>query len=450
MEVRPFKALKFDRSVVGKVGDCISPPYDVIDARMQDDLYRKSPYNIVRIIRGRKQPGDNGTVNEYTRAGKYLEEFIGTGVLREDTGESVYVYVQDFEACGSSYHRVGIVALGRLVQHGKEVQPHERTLDGPKADRLNLMRATAAQMGQIFMLYDDPKKIAEGIAEKAQRNDAEIDFVDNDGVGHRLYTIDGKNEIGAFAAMMADKSCVIADGHHRYETALAYYAETRNPAAQYQMMTFVNMRDSGLVILPTHRLVDGLDEFNIDNLIDRIKDTFDVTEFSFSTDAEKATRRTEMFDLTAESFRSRQNAFGIYAGAGSFYGIVLKDSAAMDSACEKMSRAARGLDVNVLHHLILEGVLGIGESELSSESHIEYIKDIGDSVDESISRVDSGSSQEVFFMNPTRIEQVKTLAGAGEKMPQKSTFFYPKVFTGLVMRKLPPVNVQERMVPTVA
>jgi len=438
MEIKPFKGLRFDPAVVGNVADCIAPPYDVIDRRMQDALYEKSPYNIVRIIRGRTTPDDTDTDNQYTRAAGTLDEFIATGALREDPTECIYAYVQDFEAGSRRYRRSGLVALGRLTEFGRSVQPHEATLEGPRAERLKLMHATAAQIGQIFMLYDDPEGVAEELTGKAASGHAVVDCTDEDGVRHRLYLIAGPADIDRFVKMMADKTTLIADGHHRYETALEYYAQTKNPAARYRMMTFVNMRDEGLIILPTHRLIGNLGDFDFGRLIERMREAFEIERFSFTDEAEKTTAADAMFKRIEELFRKGKSALGIYAASGCFCTAVLKDDRLMDSACPQMSDAARRLDVNVLHKLILERILGIGDRELASQSHIEYVKDIGGAIDGAIGRVDCGAAQAVFFMNPTRIEQVRAVAAAGEKMPQKSTFFHPKMFAGLVINKLPP------------
>ncbi len=435
MEIKAFKAYRYDPDVVQNVGDCIAPPYDVIDAHYQQVLHDRSPWNVARITRGRISPDDNDKSNVYTRAAEAFASFVQKGALKQDAADSVYAYVQDFDAHGQTFRRSGFVALGRLQEFGRGVQPHERTLEGPKADRLKLTRATAAQFGQIFMLYDDPEKIADEIIERAATRQPPIDFNDDDGVRHRLYLIDAAEDIEKLTAMMADKMTVIADGHHRYETALNYYAETKNPTAAYCMMTFVNMRNEGLVIFPTHRLVAGLGGFDVDKLIRDIEGDFDTQRFAFADDDEKAAAQKKMFDAMQKQFARKANAFGIYAGSGCFYTAVLKDLHAMDAAWPGMSPAAKGLDVNVLHKLVLEGRLGIGEKELAHESHIEYIKDIGNAIEESIRAVDSGRAQAVFFMNPTRIGQVKAVAAAGEKMPQKSTFFYPKIFTGLVIYK---------------
>ncbi|HEG42783.1 MAG TPA: DUF1015 domain-containing protein, partial [Phycisphaerales bacterium] len=290
--------------------------------------------------------------------------------------------------------------------------------------------------GQIFMLYDDAEKVADKVIASSAQKAALIDFTDDRSVRHRLFGIAEPADIGAIIQMMDSKQPVIADGHHRYETALNYCCQSQNPAAQYRMMTFVNMRNEGLIILATHRLVANLAEFHIDKLIVQLADSFEVAGFTFAADDEKKASKQKMFDTMKDDFGAGKSSFGIYAADGKFYVATLKDASAMDSVGGEFSRAAKGLDVNVLHSLIFDKHLGIGEKELAAQSNLSYIKDIGDAVDESIGKVDSGDSQVVFFMNPTKIEQVRDIAAAGEKMPQKSTFFYPKVFTGLVINKL--------------
>ncbi|MHC5059949.1 MAG: DUF1015 domain-containing protein [Planctomycetota bacterium] len=436
MEIRPFKAYRFDGSVVGDVGNCIAPPYDVIDAEMQQRLYERSEYNVVRIIKGKSLPGDTQDENQYTRAAGFLNTLIETAALRPDPTESFYAYVQDFTIGSAAFCRSSLVALAKLARFGKGVQPHEKTLDGPKADRLKLMRAKAAQFGQIFMLYDDPEKTADSIMAKSREGPAAIDFTDDNSVRHRLFVIDDAESIAEIVEMMKDKTLIIADGHHRYETALNYYRETQNPAAAYRMMTIVNMRNEGLIILPTHRLVSNIAGFSIDKVISQIEDAFEITRYSFTGGDEKISAKQKMFDGMKSEFEKSDHAFGIYAGGKVFYLAVLRATGVMESAQPEASAAARSLDVNVLHKLILENVLGIGAKQLASQSNIEYIKDIGDAIDKTINKVDSGRSQAVFFMNPTRIEQVRAVAAAGEKMPQKSTFFYPKIYTGLVINKL--------------
>ena len=436
MDIIPFKALRFDSSVVGDIGDCICPPYDVIDPDAQQKLYDKSEYNVVRIVKGKTSGSDTDTDNQYTRAADYLNSWIGSGALKPDPKEIIYGYVQDFKIGTGHLRRSALVALGKLEEFGTAVQPHEKTLDGPKADRLKLMRAKAAQFGQIFLLYDDPEKIADMAITSSAEKPALIDFTDDNDVRHRLYAIDQPYDAGAIINMMASKQVIIADGHHRYETAMNYYKETKNPRAQYRMMTFVNIRNQGLVVLPTHRLIANVPGFDIDKLLKDVGADFQITKFDFTNNDQKAAARHKMFDKMNQDFKKNNNTFGVYAANDAFYVLSLKDLQAVDQACPNLSKASKALDVNVLHRLILEKLLDIGEKQLASQSNIEYVKDIGDAIDRSIAKVDAQLSQAVFFMNATRIEQVKAVAAGGEKMPQKSTFFYPKIYTGLVINKL--------------
>ena len=436
MDIKPFKAYRFNPKVVGNPGTCIAPPYDVIDDAQQQTLHDRHPYNIVRATRGLKTPQDTESDNVYTRAAEYLDKAIADGALKQDTQNAIYAYVQDFEIAGTSYERTGIIAIGKLQQFGEGVQPHEKTLEGPKADRLNLTRATACQLGQIFMLYDDPANVDRKIIAAAMKKKPVIDMIDDEQARHRLFIIDEPELIAGFTGMMSDKKTIIADGHHRYETALNYWAETQNEQAAWQMMTFVNMRNEGLVIQPTHRLLVNMGGFDAAALLDTLKGEFEITEFAFKNTAEKQQTKAAMFQKMQAAGNKHENIFGLYAGNGAFYAVKLRSTKTMAKLCPEMSQAAQTLDVNVLHKLILEKHLGICEAKLASESNIVYIKDLGDAIDTSIAAVDSGDSEGVFFVNPTRIEQVQLVAKAGEKMPQKSTFFYPKIFSGLTVRKL--------------
>ena len=438
MEVRPFKAFRFDAGIVGDVGSCISPPYDVISPAQQQQLYKKNKYNIVRIIKGKTTPADNGDNNQYTRAADYLKTWIENGVLKQDSAEAIYAYIQDFEVAGSRFQRSSFIALARLEEFGPSghVKPHEQTLDEPKIDRLNLKRATATEFGLVFMLYEDRRKIADEIVEDAATEQPLIDYTDEQNVRHRLFAVTAGDSIRAIIEMMADKDCIIADGHHRYETALNYYRETNNHSDRYLMTAFVNILSEGLTILATHRLVDNLENLQFGKLIKDLKENFDITEFRFGSPGAKADAREKM-SATMERVHSRnRNAFGIYGGDGSFYVAVLKDKQAMDSVAAGMSSAWKSLDVSVLHKLVLEKLLGIGQLELARGGYIEYVKDTGNAIDELVAGVDTGVKQIAFFVNPPKMQQLVMVTDAGEKMPQKSTYFYPKMNTGLTINKL--------------
>jgi len=439
MEVKPFKAVRFNAETVGDAGSCISPPYDVISPSQQQALYEKSEYNIVRIIKGETRPSDNAEDNQYTRAAGYLNSWIKKGVLKQDSAEAIYAYVQDFQIAGANFHRCSFIALIKLVELGSKcgVLPHEQTLSKPKIDRLNLKRATGSDFGLPFLLYEDEKKIADEIIEKAAGGKSLIDFSDEQDVRHRLFAITDKKDIKAITGMMSNKSGIIADGHHRYETALAYSKESTNPAAGYRMIAFANTRSEGLVILATHRLVGNIEGFDAAELIARLKEDFEITEYKFGRQNDDKTKaKQKMLARMKTEYGRDEIAFGIYSGGSVFYIAVLKNKRAMESVSPNMSSHWRSLDVSVLHKLILEKLLGIDEKQLAAGGRLEYIKDNDNAIDESIAKVDSGQEQAAFFTNPVKMQQIENVVAAGEKMPQKSTFFYPKVYTGLTINKL--------------
>ncbi len=437
MEVGPFKAFRFDADIVGDVGSCIAPPYDVISPAQQQQLYEKNKYNIVRIIKGKTTPSDNDNNNQYTRAADYLNNWIKEGVLEQDSTETIYAYIQDFQLAGTGLQRFSFIALARLEEFGETVRPHEETFDDPKIDRLNLKRATIAKLGLVFMLYEDREKVADKIVENAAGEKPLIDFRDDQNVRHRLFAITDQDNIKAIAKMMLDKKCIIADGHHRYETALNYLRQSNNPAAKYQMLAFTNTCQEGLVVLATHRLVGNLENFNMDKLIADLKENFEITQFKFDPNPQARTdaRQKMLAQLKAEHDNDK-NAFGIYAANNVFYVAVLKDKRTMDPVVPNMSSAWRTLDVSVLHKLILEKLLGIDEERIAKGGNLEYVKDTHNAIDDTISQVDAGQKQVAFFMNPVKMQQLKTVTDAGEKMPQKSTYFYPKMYTGLTIQKL--------------
>jgi uncharacterized protein (DUF1015 family) len=436
MEIKPFKAFRFDEAIVGDVGRCVAPPYDVISASQQTELYKKSPYNIVRITRGKTTPFDNDSNNRYTRAANYLKTWIEKGVLKQDSAEAIYAYVQNFQLAGRNFQRNSFIALAKLEEFSKKVRPHEETLEEPKIDRLHLKRATVTKFGLVFMLYEDEQKNANKIIENAARGKPLIDFLDEQNVRHRLFAVTTEDSIEAIVKMMHDKNCIIADGHHRYETALRYWQETGNPAAAYQMIAFTNTHNEGLIILATHRLVSNIENFHFEKLIGRMKEDFEITKHQFDSPQTKTDAKLKMSTQMKTEYDKDKNAFGIYNGNNAFYVAVLKDKRVMDLAAPNASVAWRSLDVTVLHKLILEKLLGIGEQQLAEGTNIEYVKDTDNAIDESIAKIDSGQKQVAFFMNPIKMQQIEMVTAAGEKMPQKSTYFYPKVYTGLTINKL--------------
>jgi len=436
MQVEPFKAFRFNAEVVGDVGDCIAPPYDVIDDAQREQLYAKNAYNIIRITKGKATAADNDRNNPYTRAADFLSRWIKQGVLKQDPTEAIYAYVQDFELAGVRYQRRSFVALGKLEEFGPIVKPHEQVFPKPMIDRLSLKRATRADFGLVFMLYEDQQRIADQIMAKAAEEETLTDFVDEQQVRHRLFAITAGRDIERIATMMSNKSCIIADGHHRYTTGLTYSKESKDPAAKFQMLAFANVHQDGLIVLATHRLVGDLADFSMDKLVAGLGERFRVTRYGFSSPQGKTRARKKMLDQIRAEHEADKNAFGIYGAGGAFYCAVLHDLNAMEHLVPDRSAAWKALDVSILHKLILEQILGIDEQKLVRSENIEYVKDTANAIDESIAQIDAGRKQAAFFMNPVRIQQLKMVTDAGERMPQKSTYFYPKVYSGLTINKL--------------
>ena len=436
MQVEPFKAFRFNAEVVGDVGDCIAPPYDVIDDAQREQLYAKNAYNIIRITKGKATAADNDRNNPYTRAADFLSRWIKQGVLKQDPTEAIYAYVQDFELAGVRYQRRSFVALGKLEEFGPIVKPHEQVFPKPMIDRLSLKRATRADFGLVFMLYEDQQRIADQIMAKAAEEETLIDFVDEQQVRHRLFAITAGRDIERIATMMSNKSCIIADGHHRYTTGLTYSKESKDPAAKFQMLAFANVHQDGLIVLATHRLVGDLADFSMDKLVTGLGERFRVTRYGFSSPQGKTQARKKMLDQIRAEYEADKNAFGIYGAGGAFYCAVLHDLNAMEHLVPDRSAAWKALDVSILHKLILEQILGIDEQKLVRSENIEYVKDTANAIDESIAQIDAGRKQAAFFMNPVKIQQLKVVTDAGERMPQKSTYFCPKVYSGLTINKL--------------
>ncbi|MCU0915000.1 MAG: DUF1015 domain-containing protein [Planctomycetes bacterium] len=435
MEVKPFKALRFNAGVVGDVGSCIAPPYDVISDQERDGLCRKSKHNIVHITKGKTSPSDSAEHNQYTRAAEYLRTWITEGALKEDDRDTIYGYIQDFEINGTTFQRLSFIGLAKLEDFGPIVRPHEQVFEKPMLDRLNLERATAARFGLVFMLYEDPEGVADTIITRAATEKPLIDFVDDQGVRHRLYAITAEDDIEAVEVMMRDKSCIIADGHHRYTTGLKYMRESGNPKARYQMIAFTNTRQEGLVVLATHRLVGGIAGFNHAEFLARLGRSFRLTQFSSAENTPEQAKEQMLAEMRRLHNRD-QTVFGVYAGDKSFHVAVLKKKALMTATAPDKSEAWRALDIAVLQKLVLEGLLGLDEEKMGNPQYIEYIKDVPNAMNAMIEQVEAGRKQIAFFTNPVKMQHLARITEAGERMPHKSTYFYPKMYTGLTIQKL--------------
>jgi uncharacterized protein (DUF1015 family) len=438
--ISPFRAWRYNPEHV-TVQQAVTQPYDKITPAMQESYYQASPYNLVRIILGKKLSGDGETENVYTRAAAAFQNWRQTGVLRRDSEPSIYRYSQTFripgEVPGSGptlAERRGFIALGRIEEYvANVVFRHEQTLAKPKADRLELLRSTRAHFGQIFMLYSGAGKVeAQLDAAVAPGDSPDIEVTDEYDVGHRLWKVSNGTAIASVREQMRDKKLIIADGHHRYETALAYRNERRASAETSSglptpydsvMMTFVDMDCPGLAILPTHRLVFGLHSFSAAQFQAEARKFFNVEEADPTIDAARATAIL-------------QHA----APAGTALLAVTPDRAFLlhtpktigTAVFGKLSLRQQSLDVVQLHKCVLECVLRISEESIRQQHNVSYCRDAA----EALAQVRGGKAQVAFLMNPVRLEQVRTLAFAGEVLPQKSTDFYPKLLSGLTIYAL--------------
>ena len=426
VEIKPFKSIMYSKQKVGCLDDVMSPPYDIISPGMQDELYKKSEFNVVRLILGKRFPDDNGGVNCYTRAKKFLDSWLKQGVLVESKTPGIYPYKVEYELDGERRVMNGFFVLLKLDHEYKMVKAHEKTLSKPKEDRLNLMRATKANLEPIELLYIDENDSIRRMID-VELGEPEVDVTGYDGFRHTLWRVDDQNLIKRIQQMLSDEVLFIADGHHRYQTAINYAREVGardNNSANYIMVVLANMFDEGLSILPTHRLVKM--EVNFEELIEKSKKCFEVEgiemveELSEKEKAEKAltTIRTE-----------NEHKFLLYLG-NKGYLFILRDESTMDEVAPNRSNTWRTLDVSILHKLLLERMLGVNEKNL--EDHVKYTRDTV----EAIKVVDEGRFDFSIIMNPTRIEELKAVADAGEHMPQKSTYFLPKLLSGLVIRRM--------------
>jgi len=443
VEIFPFRGVTFNQEKVDDLSQVVTQPYDKIDESMQETYYRRSDYNIVRIIRGREEAGDNEPDNKYTRAAGYFNSWLQEGILCQADTPGIYAYHQTYTlADGAPKVRKGFVAVGKLRDYSEGgIKPHENTLAGPKADRLNLMRATRANFGHIFMLYSDPEyeieKILVPYVETPPHMTARAEY----GVVHRMWPITDDKVIKKIQEIMASQEIFIADGHHRYETALNFRNEMRakgvrsegNESIDNRMMTFVNIHDKALTILPTHRAVFGIEQSRIATMKREAGNFFTVDEFKFSNDSEEIKTRKELLQVMAEKSRYAP-CFGLYIhGEGCYRLLTLKDTSILSRFDEgEHSQAYRELDVSILHSVILRHFLGIDARALAEERNIRYEKE----ADEAIQKVKAGDFQMVFLLNPTKVEQVEKVAMRGERMAQKSTDFFPKLITGMVINKL--------------
>jgi uncharacterized protein (DUF1015 family) len=439
--IYPFRALRYNPSMV-RVEEVVTQPYDKITPAMQQAYYQRSLYNLVRVILGLPELFDEpGSNDVYTRAARDFADWRRMGVLAQEKDPCIFAYSQRFTVPGGDgevHERRAFIGLGEVCDYNAQVVfRHEQTLSKPKSDRLNLLRATRAHFGQIFMLYSDPALTAEKILFSGT-SAPEIEVTDEFGVTHRVWKISDMSTINILLGAMEDKKLIIADGHHRYETALAYSAEhapssvtrtERNlanttPQPAYPeaavMMTFVNMDSTGITILPTHRVVFGLKNFSPDTFIDQAKAFFNVEPVGAEDSVE----------LTRLLARQPGTAFVAVTRLG--YYLLTAKPEAVAQALANLPERQRRLDLTQLHSLVLEKLLSITPEAIREQRNLRYLRDTG----EAMEQVWRGEADVAFLTNPITLAQLREVAFAGDVMPQKSTDFYPKLLSGLTVYAL--------------
>ena len=439
--IYPFRALRYNPSMV-RMEDVVTQPYDKITPAMQQAYYQRSLYNLVRIILGLPELFDEpGTQDVYTRAASEFENWRRLGVLVQEKDPCIFAYSQRFTVPGGDgevQERRAFIALGELYDYDSQVVfRHEQTLSKPKSDRLNLLRATRAHFGQIFMLYSDPALTAEKILFSGAAA-PEIEVTDEYGVIHRVWKVSDMSTINILLGAMEDKKLIIADGHHRYETALNYAREHTPPSVARSernlanttpqpaypeaavMMTFVNMDSSGIAILPTHRVVFGLKDFEPAEFLERARKFFDVHPIQAGDPA-------ELTRLLSHQFGT---AFVAVTRLG--YHLLTARTEVVAAALASLPDRQRRLDLAQLHALVLQHLLGITPEAMLEQRNLRYARDAGDAIEQVL----RGEADVAFLTNPIKLAQLREIAFAGDVMPQKSTDFYPKVLSGLTIYPL--------------
>jgi uncharacterized protein (DUF1015 family) len=438
-DIFPFHAYRYNSERV-RLADLLTQPYDKITPAMQERYARASPYSLIAVEKGRPSPADSPAENVYTRAQQALQQWIRDGILVRDSSPGIYVYSQDYALPGGGGRRTrrGFIALGRVEDYSAGVVfRHEHTMTGPKADRLELLRHTRTHTGQLFMLYTDPHRHVDSLLDGAIASAAPAEVRDEYDVLHRLWPVFDAGVISGVAGAMAGQKLVIADGHHRYETAIAYRDQCRaadprrDPMAPCEkvMMTFFNTRSEGLLILPTHRLVAGLPDFDPAAFRRKVVATFDQEVWSFENHADRA-GAFQTFCCALAGHGSGAPAVGMYAGV--FVLFRLRPEADLAALLPDVPPPLRQLDVVLLHRLLLDKGLGITAAAVVAEQHVTYERDIA----VALAAVDEGKAQACFLLNSIGVEQVTEIALSGQVLPQKSTDFYPKLLSGITLYRM--------------
>ena len=429
--IKAFKGLRYGVDA-GKLEELCCPPYDIISEKERQELLNRNPHNIIRLeLPTSYKDGEEaqGTA-AYEEAGRVVADWVNKGVLTEDKEENIYVYEFSFTHEGKTLAVKGFVALVKLEEFSKGiVLPHEETLSKAKTDRFNLMTATGCNFSQIYSLFSDKNNEVLAVLEKATASAPTSEFTDRDDVTHRLWLVSDASVVATVAKLMADKQVFIADGHHRYETALNYRnsvsdksSQDPNNTADFVPMMLVSMENPGLAVFPTHRIVRDLSTYDEQSIITKSAEFFDITENLSKEDS---------VSRSLKAYNEGKSAFVLYSGKA-YTLMVLKDKGVMKSILPDAHESLQNLDVSVLHSLVLERVFGIDKENMAAQKNLTYIK----VAEDAINAVDNGDANCCFLLNSTRVSEIRDVSLAGGKMPQKSTYFYPKLTTGLVMNRI--------------
>ncbi len=419
-DITDFKGIRYNKEKIKKFEDVITRPYDKIDPEMQNDYYERSEYNFVRVILGKDEM--EGKTEKYKKAKQYIDNWFKHGVLIQDDELCLYPYLQEYEIHGQKKTRFNFITALRVSDYEKGVViPHERTLSGPKKDRMNLLKETKMNTELIFLLYQDKDNQIKKLMNQSMSSSCVAEMKDDDGTVHKVYKLANSEIINKTKEILSDKKVFIADGHHRYETSLAYSKEhPDNEKTQYILCALVNMDDlDGLTILPTHRVVKDIAGFNKEKLLNEIKINFNITLFN------------DLESLNKELL-NKKNSFGL-CFINEFYLVELKSKEiALEKITGKVSDAYKMLDVAILHKLILEDLLGIDKAKLEAKTNLEYIRGYRKAYNVLV----NNDFHCAFLLNATKIHELSEVASNGDKMPQKSTDFFPKLLSGFVMRDI--------------
>lgn len=437
--IKPLKGIRYNPDLIPSLAEVIAPPYDVIAPDYQRQLYARHPHNVVRLILGEEYPEDDEHSNKYARAARYFRQWLTEDILAEEEASAFYVYDQTYATSeGVSRTRRGLFAALRLEPWVSGiVRPHEFTHPGPKVDRLKLLRSSRANFSPIFGLYDDPDSEVDRALSMVVETPPVAAAIDDDGVINRLWVLREPDCLNRLSGLLEPREILIADGHHRYETALSYRDELKQQASSWTgeeapnfvLTVLVNLRSPGLTILPTHRIVDLHPVESSGPCFDLGKFLRQLSEFFFVEELDGTSSAQFVVDRLKPPHGSPEvGTFGMITGSRALLLRLRPESLSHPLLPREKSPAFRALDVTLLHTFVIEHLLGgkdIG-------GRLTYVKDAG----EGVAAVREGKDRMIFLLNPTRLEEVQAVAQAGEKMPQKSTYFYPKLTTGLVMRSL--------------